>query len=92
MFLIIGSDRWKCYPQGDGRYFLGVHVDNGRIKGKAKLALRDVIEKYGLSIRLTPNQNLILCDVRPGWKQTISRALRQGGLLVKFFFTSSDVL
>jgi sulfite reductase (ferredoxin) len=71
--------------KGDGRNFLGVHVDNGRIKGKAKRALRDVIERYGLSVRLTPNQNLILCDIRPGWKQIISRTLRQGGLLVYFF-------
>lgn len=69
------------HEQGDGRHFVGIHVDNGRVKETAKKVLREVIEKYGLSIRLTPNQNLILCDVRPGWKQEISRSLRQGGLV-----------
>lgn len=69
------------HDQGDGRSFIGIHIDNGRIKGAAKKVLREVIENYGLSIRLTPNQNLILCDVRPGWKQVISRSLRQVGLM-----------
>ncbi|MCO5610295.1 hypothetical protein L7F22_064531 [Adiantum nelumboides] len=69
------------HEQGDGRHFVGIHVDNGRIKETAKKVLREMIEKHDLSVRLTPNQNLILCDVRPGWRQAISRSLRQGGLL-----------
>lgn len=69
------------HEQGDGRHFVGIHVENGRVKETAKKVLREIIEKYELSIRLTPNQNLILCDVRGGWRQEISRSLRQGGLL-----------
>ncbi|KAI5069181.1 hypothetical protein GOP47_0015482 [Adiantum capillus-veneris] len=69
------------HEQGNGLHFCGIHIDNGRVKDVAKRTLREVIEKYKLNIRLTPNQNLILCDVRPGWKQEISRSLRQGGLL-----------
>lgn len=68
--------------QGDGALFCGLHVDNGRIKGEMKKTLRDIIEKYNLSVRITPNQNIILCDIRRAWKRSITTVLAQGGLLV----------
>eukprot|EP00249_Psilotum_nudum_P021676 c28197_g1_i1 orf=690-2624(-) len=69
------------HNQGDGKDFVGVHIDNGRIKDAAKAALREIIVKYDLNVRLTPNQNMILCDVQPGWKQDIGKVLKQVGLL-----------
>lgn len=69
------------HEQGDGAIFCGLHVDNGRIKGEMKKTLRDVIEKYNLSVRITPNQNIILCDIRRAWKRPITTVLAQGGLL-----------
>ncbi|XP_023874907.1 sulfite reductase [ferredoxin], chloroplastic [Quercus suber] len=69
------------HEQGDGSLFCGLHVDNGRIKGKMKTTLREIIEKYDLSVRLTPNQNIILCDIRNSWKRPITTALAQAGLL-----------
>lgn len=51
-----------------------------------KKALREVIKKYGLSVRLTPNQNIILCDIRNAWKRPITTTLAQAGLLVIFCF------
>lgn len=51
-----------------------------------KKALREVISKYNLSIRLTPNQNIILCDIRNAWKRPITTTLAQAGLLVGLFF------
>lgn len=51
-----------------------------------KKALREVISKYNLSIRLTPNQNIILCDIRNAWKRPITTTLAQAGLLVRLFF------
>ncbi|CAN6454169.1 unnamed protein product [Victoria cruziana] len=69
------------HEQGDGALFCGLHVDNGRIKGTMKKGLREVIEKYNLSVRLTPNQNIILCDIRGAWKRPITTTLAQAGLL-----------
>ncbi|XP_073302901.1 sulfite reductase 1 [ferredoxin], chloroplastic-like [Primulina huaijiensis] len=69
------------HEQGDGGLFCGLHVDNGRIKGTMKTILREIIEKYNLNVRITPNQNIILCDVRQAWKRPITTALAQGGLL-----------
>ncbi|CAH9100050.1 unnamed protein product [Cuscuta epithymum] len=69
------------HEQGDGSLFCGVHVDNGRVKGEIKKTLREVIEKYNLDVRITPNQNIILCDIQDAWKDPISAALSQAGLL-----------
>ncbi|XP_057953436.1 sulfite reductase [ferredoxin], chloroplastic [Malania oleifera] len=69
------------HEQGDGGLFCGLHVDNGRIGGTMKKVLREVIEKYGLNVRLTPNQNIILCDIRHAWRRPITTTLAQAGLL-----------
>ncbi|RDX80129.1 Sulfite reductase [ferredoxin], chloroplastic, partial [Mucuna pruriens] len=69
------------HEQGDGKLFYGLHVDNGRIGGKMKKTLREVIEKYNLNVRITPNQNIILTDVRAAWKRPITTTLAQAGLL-----------
>ena len=55
-----------------------------------KKALREVIEKYDLSVRLTPNQNIILCDIRNSWKRPITTTLAQAGLLVSSGFLCKD--
>ncbi|KAK1315518.1 hypothetical protein QJS10_CPA06g01812 [Acorus calamus] len=69
------------HEQGDGALFCGLHVDSGRIGGKMKKTLREIIEKYNLNVRLTPNQNIILCDIRRAWRRPITTALAQAGLL-----------
>ncbi|KAJ6345366.1 hypothetical protein OIU78_008104 [Salix suchowensis] len=69
------------HEQGDGGLFCGLHVDSGRVGGKMKTTLREIIEKYNLDVRLTPNQNIILCGVRKAWKRPITTALAQAGLL-----------
>lgn len=48
-----------------------------------KKTLREVIEKYSLDVRLTPNQNIILCNIRGAWRRPITTALAQAGLLVR---------
>lgn len=37
--------------QGDGKLFVGVYVQNGRLKGEPKKALRAIIESYGIPVR-----------------------------------------
>ncbi|KAG1347631.1 sulfite reductase [ferredoxin], chloroplastic [Cocos nucifera] len=69
------------HEQGDGALFCGLHVDNGRIGGTMKKILREIIEKYNLNVCLTPNQNIILCDIDRSWKEPITTALAQAGLL-----------
>ena len=83
-FCLSAADFINVFLHGDGGLYCGLNVDNGRIKGTMKKTLREVIEKYNLNVRITPNQNIVLCDVRKAWKRPITTALAQAGLLVSF--------
>ena len=66
--------------QGDGKLAYGVFVQNGRLKGEAKRALRTIIERYELPVIITPNQNLVLAEIDPSWKADILTTLGKAGV------------
>ena len=66
--------------QGDGKLAYGIYVQNGRVKGEAKRALRNVIERYEIPVTITPNQNLILRNIAPSWKDDILSTLGAAGV------------
>ncbi|KAK9842398.1 hypothetical protein WJX84_005131 [Apatococcus fuscideae] len=66
--------------QGDGNLAFGVFVQSGRLKGEMKQALRRIIERYELPVRLTPEQNVILCDIDPQWRNDIISTLQSAGV------------
>ena len=72
--------------QGDGRLAYGVHVQNGRLAGGLKQALRTVIERYELPVLLTANQNLILTEIEPSWKADVLNTLQAGGVRCALLF------
>lgn len=55
------------HAQGDGQWFYGVSIENGRIKDvgdfRLRTALRTLVEKLRADVRLTPNQDLLLCNL-----------------------------
>ena len=71
--------------QGDGKLFLGISIDNGRVKDEGefqlKTALRTIVEQFDLPMRLTPNQNLIFYDIVPKDRQTIQGILERCGVV-----------
>ncbi|OPH11232.1 sulfite reductase, ferredoxin dependent [Cylindrospermopsis raciborskii] len=71
--------------QGDGKLFLGISIDNGRVKDEGefqlKTALRTIVEQFDLPMRLTPNQNLIFYDIVPKDRQTIQGILEGCGVV-----------
>jgi len=67
--------------QGDGLLFYGVFVPNGRLKGEGKKMLRHIIEKYELNVMLTAEQNIILCNIEPSWKEDIQSRLEGVGYI-----------
>lgn len=70
--------------QGDGNWFVGVSVENGRIQDtpdlKLKTALRQIVEQFSVPIRLTPHQNVLLYDIPPGAKADIQQILGGAGI------------
>ena len=66
--------------QGDGRWSYGVHVPGGRIKGEGKRALRAIVEREGIPVVITAQQNLVLSDIEPSRKAAIQGELAAAGL------------
>ncbi|MEH2105297.1 sulfite reductase, ferredoxin dependent [Nostoc sp.] len=71
--------------QGDGKLFLGISIENGRIKDEGsfqlKTALREIVEQFNLHIRLTSNHNVIFYDIEPDSKQAIQDILSRHGVV-----------
>ncbi|MEH2127220.1 sulfite reductase, ferredoxin dependent [Nostoc sp.] len=71
--------------QGDGKLFLGISIDNGRIKDEGsfqlKTALREIVEQFNLPIRLTSNHNVIFYDIEPDTKEAIQDILSRHGVV-----------
>jgi sulfite reductase (ferredoxin) len=51
------------HPQRDGRHFYGISVENGRMQPPLRRAVRAAVAELGLTVRMTPQQDLLLCDV-----------------------------
>lgn len=75
------------HEQGDGKWFLGVPISSGRIVDRGdeaiRTGLRAVILEYGMDLRLTADQNIILCDIEPGEKQAVEQKLRGYGIKLR---------
>jgi sulfite reductase (ferredoxin) len=78
------DDHIGWHDQGDGKLFLGINIENGRIKDdgdlRIKSGLRAILTKYGMNTRLTPLQGVILCDIEPGNRADIDRMLSEHGI------------
>lgn len=72
------------HEQGDGRLFLGISIQNGRIKDEGKLqlktALRQLVTTYQLPLCLTPNQNLVAYNISPADRSSIQKILAEHGV------------
>jgi sulfite reductase (ferredoxin) len=75
------------YEQGDGHWFVGVNIDNGRIydNGTLKLrtALKEIVQRFQLPMRVTGSQSAILYDIKPGDKDEIQAILTRYGVIVE---------
>jgi sulfite reductase (ferredoxin) len=73
---------WQA--QGDGKYFYGVSIANGRIKDdgsfRLRTALRALVERWQPRIRLTPMQDLLLCDLPATAIRDIENTLETHGV------------
>jgi sulfite reductase (ferredoxin) len=78
------DDHLGWHDQKDGKFFLGIPVENGRIKDEGSLrlfsGLRAFFEKYRTSARLTCQQSILLADLEPSWRPEIERWLEEYGI------------
>lgn len=79
------QDYLGWHEQGDGKYFVGVSIENGRVSDrenlKLKTALREISEKFHHDFVLTPNHNLLITEVAADEKEEIQKILDRCGVL-----------
>lgn len=72
------------HEQGDGKWFLGVIVQQGRIKDegdfKLKTALRKIVDTYNVDTRLTADQNIVLGGIDASDRDVIDGILASHGI------------
>ncbi len=72
------------HEQGDGRLFVGINVENGRVKDEGsfqlKSALCDIVSRFELDLVLTPQQNVLLIDVPRAARAAITAILAERGV------------
>ncbi|MGB0742187.1 MAG: NADPH-dependent assimilatory sulfite reductase hemoprotein subunit, partial [Planctomycetaceae bacterium] len=78
------EDHIGWHDQGDGRLFLGINVENGRIRDagtlRMKTGLKAIISRFGMEVRLTALQSIILCDIAPEDRPVIEEMMREYGI------------
>ena len=67
------------HRQKPGLWFVGLPFMCGRLEGTVKAGIRAIIEKYQLEVRLTPNQDLLLCNIGSSQKSSIKSELSDLG-------------
>jgi len=87
------TDWMGWHEQGDGKWFLGVNIEQGRVKdftsehfgqysnAKVKTALKKLVQDYQLTTILTPSQSIILKDILPSQRAEIDAILKSFGIL-----------
>ena len=79
------GDLYGWHKQTDGRWFLTLFVETGRVKDvegrRLKTALRQVAEKFGaIEFRLSANQNVILANIAEADKSALNSLLLEHGV------------
>ncbi len=75
------NDHMGWDEQGDGRWFYGLNVENGRIADndqmQLKTALREICHKFQPGIRLTAHQSILFTDIEESRKSELEDILRK---------------
>jgi sulfite reductase (ferredoxin) len=81
------EDHLGWHQQADGRWFLGLWIENGRVQdtdtARIRAALRQVIATYRPGVRLTGQQNILLTDIEAADRQAIDALLEEHGVGVE---------
>src|SRR5262249_57397563 len=72
------------HAQGDGKWFYGLSVENGRVKDvegmRLRSGLRAIVGRFRPGLRLTPMQDILLCDLEEGDNLELERMLGDYGI------------
>jgi sulfite reductase (ferredoxin) len=67
------------HRQDAGLWFVGLPLLCGRLEGERKEGLRRLVATFQLEVRLTPNQDLLLCNIGTAQRKGVKQALADLG-------------
>jgi sulfite reductase (ferredoxin) len=76
------DDHLGWHRQADGRWLVGVWVENGRIKDATRAGLRAIVEAARPEIRLTSQQNIVLANISADDRPRVDALLAAYGLSI----------
>ena len=75
---------WHQEAGGEDRFYYGLPVENGRLQNtetaRMRTAVRKIVEELELGVRVTPNQDLLLCHVPAHRREWVERVLSDHGV------------
>jgi sulfite reductase (ferredoxin) len=78
------DDHLGWHEQGDGKLYVGVYIENGRIADvgdlRSRTGLRRIVDEIRPQVRLTAQQNVILADIDPGDRSRVEQLLLEHGI------------
>jgi sulfite reductase (ferredoxin) len=78
------DDHIGWFPQGDGKFFYGFNVENGRVHDtgdfRLKSALRAILRDIKPGVRITSHQSLLFTDLAEGDRERITGILHAHGV------------
>lgn len=78
------DDHIGWFEQGDGLWFYGLNVENGRLFDNTdrrwKNAFREICGELNPGIRLTAHQSILFTDIQPEQRTTLESILKRNGI------------
>ena len=65
--------------QNEDYWFVGLPILSGRLSGNKKNQIRLIVEKYNVDIRITPNQDILIINIKNKDKTKIKNVLKTIG-------------
>ena len=69
------EDYLGWHRQTSSLWFVGLPLLCGRLQGERKAGLRRLVDTYKLELRLTPNQDILLCNIATSQRATLQQEL-----------------
>jgi sulfite reductase (ferredoxin) len=78
------DDHLGWHEQGDGRLYVGIYIENGRIADvegvRSRTGLRQIVDELRPQVRLTAQQNVILAGIDPADRPRVEELMAEHGI------------
>jgi len=78
------DDHLGWHEQGDGRLYIGVYIENGRIADvdqvRSRSGLRRIVDELRPEVRLTAQQNVILAGIQKSHRARVEELMAEYGI------------